>query len=162
MQVAGSAASSAAPEIVEASSAEPKLAASAPHRRLAAEACATYPDGRGRIAYHMSKEAFEATCGYHKNCVLTRTAKGKWTKGCVHAGRPLGMLSVWLSLGASCGTKEEHWQRDKWKSAMTKLARSEARSELSSLAGGAELISHERALEDGESIEPETLQGMGV
>ena len=85
----------------------------------------------GRIAFHRSKTAFEATCGqpHHGQCTLTRTSRGRQgAGGGVVAGRPLGFLACWLLHGAACGDKAKPQRtRTVWKVEFTKENREAAR-----------------------------------
>ena len=67
----------------------------------AADALAVVFMQGGRIAYHLSKDAFEATCYQHPNCNLSRTAKARRSGA---GGRPCGLLATWLA-DESCATK---------------------------------------------------------
>jgi hypothetical protein len=114
----------------------------------------------GRISYHHSKDAFEATCcnKAHGKCVLTRTRQGRDFKGYgICGGRPVGFLGSWLARHG-VDTKEAHWN----KAAMqyTHAERLAKRREIQATAAGAALLSFERAKERGEDSEPETLKAL--
>ena len=129
--------------------------------RVPAEVSVVMPGG-GRIAFHRSKEAFEAHCSNpaHGHCRLTRTVKGRERKGVgTVAGRPLGFLYCWLNRG-HVATKEEHWHKGSWFEWFTREERRAARAALKDVPGSAPLFEVERAKEPGESSEPETLVGM--
>eukprot|EP00971_Amphidinium_carterae_P098272 1944163-Amphidinium_carterae.1 len=119
----------------------------------------------GKISFHLSKNAFEAVCNKHKNCVLTRVARpAKAGKTVSAAGRPLGFLTSWLLLaqilGAECSSKEEHWDKAKWRESLTEQKRKDARCLLASLPGGNLLAEHERVRADGEPEEPVSITGL--
>eukprot|EP00971_Amphidinium_carterae_P036783 723281-Amphidinium_carterae.1 len=133
----------------------------APLRGDLSSAAAVVHFPHGRISYYDSKSSFEAICTRHANCKLLRTAKAKKRRIASDehpvGGRPLGLLAAWL-LDAEPGSKETH--RDTTKLLSYKTAtRQAARAELSSKAGGAELLALERPTLTGEPDEPEHLYG---
>ena len=75
------------------------LAARAPRLfagRVEAAACVAFPSG-SRLSYHESKGSFEAICGKHPSCVLSRAGRTAVRA----SGRPLGLMSAWLLLDCS-------------------------------------------------------------
>eukprot|EP00971_Amphidinium_carterae_P193204 3834352-Amphidinium_carterae.1 len=122
--------------------------------------------GGGRIAFHVSKDAFECTCANPahnfggRKCVLTRTCKSKKSdaSGRPLGGRPLGFLMAWLK-ASHTGTREDHWNKSKWK-LWTPAYRLECRNELAALPGGTELLSLERERAGEEPVEPTGLIGL--
>jgi len=111
----------------------------------------------GTISFYPSKNVFEARCNnpLHGSCVLTRSGWGlgattrRRAKG---FGRPLGLLSSWLSAGVACGSKAEHWQEEHTKP--HHHIRQMSRLVLESLPGAGELLAHERPREGDEDEEP--------
>eukprot|EP00971_Amphidinium_carterae_P350467 6491562-Amphidinium_carterae.1 len=134
------------------------------YTRFAADAVVTLP-GIGRLAYHYSKGAFEATCmnAAHGRCVLSRSNKGKQKKvGDVRlevGGRPVGFMAKWLLDGKHV-TREQHWDKERWQSLYTLAERESARTYLAELAFCDDLVSHERDRGAGEPEEPITLDGL--
>ena len=130
--------------------------------KLPAEAVVVM-EGYGRIAFHASKNSFEATCSRagHGHCTLTRTCKGRFLKATgLVAGRPLGFLGCWLLHGGTCDTKELHSHKAAWAETFTPEARARARAQILALPGGSALASHERRRSSGEAEEPATLHGL--
>ena len=130
--------------------------------RLPAEALATFV-GLGKIAFHQSKQSFEATCFNHRHghCVLSRTCKGRALRHVgVVAGRPLGFLVCWILQSGACDSKAQHWDKDTWKEVFSLEARQKAREQLMGMPGGPTLAAHERARAAGEPEEPTTLEGL--
>ena len=126
--------------------------------RMAAVATASLESGQ--ISFYPNKQCFQATCGVHPACVLTRTCNGRTSRGAVIGGRPLGFMTGWLSIAHECGSKEEHWQRERWTRDLTQHVRAEARHALLRSRGGPELAVFEREQEAGEPEEPDSLQGL--
>eukprot|EP00971_Amphidinium_carterae_P349599 6491100-Amphidinium_carterae.3 len=124
-----------------------------------AAACIVLP--HGRIAYHVSKNSFEAVCTRHKNCNLSRIAsarkRGTSARGFPLGGRPLGLLTAWLN-DTDAATKEDHKSNARLRS-YGSAARCAARAQVRAAVGGADLLSFERAKLSGEESEPEALQG---
>ena len=118
-------------------------------QRLGAVCVAAVPGGT--ISFYGVKEFFTATCGNknHGRCVLTRSAVGGTRAS---QGRPLGLLTAWLSLSQAMETKAEHWDRSLWPDA---TLRRRKRHELSGLEGGNDLLAFERPLLADEASEPE-------
>ena len=117
----------------------------------------------GRIAYHLSNEAFEAHCDNpaHGHCVMTRTAKGRVSNtGETVAGRPLGFLSAWLQMGRDCPDKANHWSKAAWSANLTHEARVAAREAFKRRAGAELMLAVERPVQEGEPEEPLTLKGL--
>eukprot|EP00971_Amphidinium_carterae_P224126 4447366-Amphidinium_carterae.1 len=113
----------------------------------------------GRIAYHETKESFEAVCSRHPGCTLSRTCKprrGQNSAGFPKGGRPLGLLAAWLA--CDCDSKATHRARAQLES-LTHDLRAAARYGLSEVDGGLALLSLEREQADGETSEPELLEG---
>ena len=122
-------------------------------------AAAVYVEG-GRIAFHISKGSFEATCQVHHRCVLSRTSTGRTSRrrdGHL-GGRPVGFLCCWLKAASQHRSKEDHCNKTNW--AFSQAERLAARTELKALASGRDLLSHERELNADEPEEPATLAGM--
>eukprot|EP00971_Amphidinium_carterae_P327595 6459024-Amphidinium_carterae.4 len=138
----------------------PAMVASGP--RMHAEACVRFDFGK--VSYHESKGSFEAVCTYpgHKQCVLTRTSKGRLTKnGKTVSGRPVGFLAAWLLSADKYESKQEHWNKDAWQEHLDHATRKAARDQVKGLAGGDELLAMERQdIDDGEGSEPDTLEGL--
>eukprot|EP00971_Amphidinium_carterae_P071886 1421752-Amphidinium_carterae.6 len=130
-----------------------------------ADASAYFPGGR--ISYYSSKHAFEAVCDcaeHHlvSRCALTRTSHGRRRKGVAApvAGRPLGLMVVmWLSMGATTLSKEEHMSKEALQS-YSYADRLAARQLLLSTLAGLELASFERECHADEEIEPLSLVGL--
>ena len=123
-------------------------------RAMASVAC-----DHGRISFYQQRNFFEAVCGYHPQCVLSRTANGRPSPEGVCGGRPLGFLMRWLQDGAFAPDKGIHWDQHCW-AMFTQEERLAARRELAGLDGGAELLACERATAEGEAEEPATLTGL--
>ena len=117
--------------------------------RLRAECVVTVPGGA--ISYYGLKDVFQATCSNRKHgrCVLTRRG-GAGARA--SQGRPLGLLSAWLSLGEAFETKQEHWDRTLWPDAEL---RAHHRDLLSLQPLGATLLNFERVQREDEGPEPE-------
>eukprot|EP00971_Amphidinium_carterae_P014722 290724-Amphidinium_carterae.6 len=132
----------------------------APLRGIQESALAALSFPGGRLAYHSSKESFEAVCSCHHRCVLTRTARGRRTKGsaCLTAGRPVAFLIAWLNLGTLVHSKQEHMDRNRWN--FPHLQRSFLRELLKESQEGRDMLALERAQEAIELEEPETLVGL--
>jgi len=116
----------------------------------------------GRISYHYSKQAFEATCcnPAHGQCVLTRTCHGRSVKGHgICGGRPVGFLGTWLA-HHDVESKKAHWN----KAAMQypHAERLATRRQIQGTAAGRALLSFEREKASGEDSEPETLKTLVV
>ena len=123
-------------------------------------AAATVEVPGGRIPYHHSKDAFEATCcnKAHGKCVLTRTCQGRDSKGHgIFGGRPVGFLGSWLA-HHDVDTKEAHWNKASMQ--YTQAERLAKRREIQATVAGVALLSFERAKERGEDSEPETLKAL--
>eukprot|EP00971_Amphidinium_carterae_P190589 3782324-Amphidinium_carterae.1 len=122
-----------------------------------AAAIVEYP--HGRIAYHESKQGFEAVCTRHPGCSLSRTARAKKRKstGPPVGGRPLGLLAHWIQ-DTSATSKAEHKEPSRFLG-YSVAAREAARADMLTRAGGTELQSYERPPAEGEGLEPEHLQG---
>ena len=79
-------------------------------QRAAAEVTAVVPGGR--VTWYR-QGFFTAQCDNeaHGRCVLTRSSfEGRSAP----QGRPLSLLTAWLSWGQGLATKEEHWQKQHW------------------------------------------------
>ena len=112
---------------------------------------------QGIIAYHASKNAFEATCFRHRDrrCIVSRTA----ASGRGHAGRPLGFLMCWLRCDVPT-SKAEHVDRALCRS-FSHAARLAARRELAAMPEGDVLLAFEREKKEDEAdSEPESLSGI--
>ena len=111
----------------------------------------------GTISYYDSKNAFEAVCSKHKQCVATRTNRSKavGADGLPLRGRPVGVLAEWLRLAPNFGTKEEHWLH--FDNAMAD--RSAARAQVAESESGRDLLACERERVDGEPEEPIDIGG---
>eukprot|EP00971_Amphidinium_carterae_P094858 1876963-Amphidinium_carterae.3 len=130
--------------------------------KTVAQASLEFPDKQGKLAFHVSKAAFEAHCPHHHRCVLSRTAKPRQTRlgaSTCSQGRPLGMMTAWLLYGKGC-TKEEHWDKTRWFTELSFEKRSSARTYLEGLPGAAALLECERAREGDEGLEPEFSLGL--
>ena len=115
----------------------------------------------GHIAYHVSRQAFEARCILHPGCSLTRTSKGRHSSAMgIVAGRPLGLMSAWLLAADAHDTKESHVDTSWWPEQLSPDAREAGRVHLLTLDGGPELAEFERAPVEGEGEEPATLAGL--
>eukprot|EP00971_Amphidinium_carterae_P101794 2014786-Amphidinium_carterae.4 len=108
----------------------------------------------GRIAWHSSKQSFEATCWKHKRCIMTRAS----FKGAKAHGRPLGFLMAWLQM--TVDDPALHRDKDYLRGVLQADCRRSARRVLSDMAGSATLLSKERPLEEGEAEEPDNLKGL--
>eukprot|EP00971_Amphidinium_carterae_P342733 6482145-Amphidinium_carterae.1 len=119
----------------------------------------------GKISFYGNKAAYEAVCsnpchGPPGSCNMTRTARGRMKQGAETkvAGRPLGFLALWLEKGSQVSSKEAHRNKDSLQ-AFTHAERLAARVKLLETASGRDLSTHERAQQQDEGIEPETMQG---
>ena len=128
-------------------------------------AAAWYCDG-GRISYYPLKNSFEAVCfdrnhGPPGSCVLTRTSKGRKARGVetTTAGRPLGMLALWLSRHHDYLSRDAHKSKENLRT-FTQEARHDARLNLLSTEAGRSLAAFERDQLAGEPLEPESLTGL--
>ena len=63
-------------------------------------------EDKGSIAFHESKEGFEARCWRHRGCVMSRTAKER--RGRPGQGRPLGLLAAWVMCADDASSKAQH------------------------------------------------------
>lgn len=135
-------------------------AAAQPGNRRGAEV--TYYVPGGSISFYRSKNAFEAVCDHpaHGRCVLTRTARGKAAggEGIPRGGRPVGFLAAWLSAGADCATKADHWQPERLRN--VQADRLALRQRIAETPEGARLLTYERAQSAGEEVEPSDLRGL--
>ena len=115
----------------------------------------------GRITYYANNHCFEANCMCgHGKCVLTRTCRGKRSGAAVpRGGRPLGFLAAWLHAGLDCPSKAAHWHADAFQS-LSYERRCAARAALMLQPNCEVLLAAEREQMDGESEEPENLDGL--
>ena len=135
-----------------------RAAKAVPKRGQLLAAAASVQTPGGRIAFYAGGNFFQATCGRHPQCALTRTANGTFSRNGVSGGRPLGFLAKWLSESRNAATKEQHWDKEAWR-AYTQESRAAERRALADLPGGAELLGCERVVEPGEPEEPVLLKG---
>eukprot|EP00971_Amphidinium_carterae_P145701 2887552-Amphidinium_carterae.3 len=116
----------------------------------------------GRLAYHSSKQSFEASCKVHSHCVLTRSRHGRNVRGCAgkQGGRPIGFLAHWLSMANNFDTAAEH--KDKAKMALyTHAERVAARQKVADSPQGQVLLEQERGKQNPEDDdEPVDLTGL--
>eukprot|EP00971_Amphidinium_carterae_P110153 2182108-Amphidinium_carterae.3 len=112
--------------------------------------------GMGKITYYEKTGCFEAVCATHANCKLTRTSRGKPSRG----GRPCAFLLAWLQFGQNVDTKEAHWNKSDWPERLNLETRQACRASIKELNAGLLLLEHERPLAEGEPEEQETLQGL--
>ena len=115
----------------------------------------------GRIAYHATKNGFEAICGNksHKGCSLSRTAKGRKAKGSdLQVGWEASWVSGEVATGSQCGGEQggsTRTLRGLWPTLM--LRDWLVGGEVARCPGGAELLDMERERQEGEGSEPEDL-----
>eukprot|EP00971_Amphidinium_carterae_P340809 6479288-Amphidinium_carterae.4 len=116
----------------------------------------------GRLAYHSSKQSFEASCKVHTHCVLTRSRHGRTVKGCdgKQGGRPIGFLGNWLLKADDFSTAAEH--KNKANMAMyTHAERVAARQMVAESPQGQVLLAQEKAKPNPEDDdEPVDLAGL--
>ena len=138
--------------------AEAKAASSRGPTQVAAASVSSLEGGR--LAYHLSKQSFEAVCAVHPRCVLTRTSRGRHVKQSANllGGRPCGFLACWLKSGSRFQTKEQHWDKSNW--TFSQAERQAARDALNATAPGRNLLLHERERQPEEPEEPESLTGL--
>lgn len=105
----------------------------------------------GELVYYPEREEFYAVCRVpaHKRCVLTRTAKASASR--LAQGRPLGLLTTFLSQGARFATKDEH----KHVLDTSFDSRAAARAALSNMQGSEAILACERPSRAGEGSEPD-------
>eukprot|EP00971_Amphidinium_carterae_P350898 6491798-Amphidinium_carterae.2 len=130
--------------------------------RFPADAMIQLDNNLGKIAYHRSKDAYEAHCPCHARCVLTRTCKGKKkVRGTASAqGRPLGMLVAWLQMGEGATSREAHWDKAKWIDGLSLDKRRAGRQLLKDMRESHVLFPFERPLLPGEEDEPVDASGL--
>eukprot|EP00971_Amphidinium_carterae_P351421 6492107-Amphidinium_carterae.3 len=118
----------------------------------------------GTIAYHHSKEAYEAicSCAHHGKCVLTRSARahkrGQKPGEDPRGGRPLGFLLMWLRDGCKHTSKASHWDKSHW--TYSHADRLAAREALANSDEGRDLLSFERPRGPNEPPEPVLADGV--
>eukprot|EP00971_Amphidinium_carterae_P352964 6492782-Amphidinium_carterae.2 len=120
--------------------------------RVAADA-SCHLTGKGRIAWHASKEGFECLCSRHANCTMSR----KSTRTNRTNGRPLGLMAAWLNMECSAA---EHKDAAFLKSALSYESRVAGRELLNTIDGGAALFALEHPRDISELEEPATLKGL--
>ena len=116
----------------------------------------------GRIAFHQSKQSFEATCRVHVGCVLSRTKHGRKVRGMAEkqGGRPLGFLSLWLQKATEYESSALHKNKDLW-ATYSHEARSAARRDLGTITGAQRLLALEKPKANADDPdEPLDLLGM--
>jgi hypothetical protein len=117
----------------------------------------------GRITYYESNKNFEARCGvdgHGERCTLTRRGDSgaASSSSSMRGGRCLGLLTLWLVVGAMSEDKTAHTRPDMI-AELSRLENKEQRlifrRDLQSIAESAPLFNKERAKGDGEDSEPD-------
>ena len=105
----------------------------------------------GLLTFYETKKYFTASCRNpaHGRCILTRSSEPGTRAS---QGRPLGLLTAWLFLGQDLPDKASHRDRSIWPN---HAVRTYHRELLAELPGSSDLLDQERALEPGESAEPD-------
>eukprot|EP00971_Amphidinium_carterae_P351002 6491847-Amphidinium_carterae.3 len=114
----------------------------------------------GILAYYKSTQNFQAKCTIHQRCVLTRVGQScKRFALNSGKGRPIGFMSAWLKNADKYASKEEHLCLVAL-AALDKASRDEGRSAVQAEPDGFVLEGFERALAEGEAVEPESVNGL--
>jgi hypothetical protein len=116
----------------------------------------------GKITYYKSNGNFEAVCGvewHGSRCTLTRKGTGAAASSAALGGRCLGLLALWVGVGALCEDKAAHTDKD-FIQELSDLAcrgqRLDYRRDLQAAPLSAPLFTKEREKLDGEDSEPDT------
>lgn len=115
-----------------------------------ASALASVMTTGGTIGCYRSGK-FQAVCSnpFHGACILTRAN----TKRAAWKGRPVASMVLWLELGNSAETKQEHWALLE-EVEQSRDARIGIRAAITADPDFASVLEHERALDEGEVDEP--------
>eukprot|EP00971_Amphidinium_carterae_P024478 482618-Amphidinium_carterae.1 len=133
-----------------------------PLRGIIGSADATLFVAGGKISFYSSKGSFEARCGNksHGTCVITRTNRGRTSRGKTFplGGRPVAWMALWLGRSCACADKEAHWSKED--NMFSHASRMERRQELLLDRHACDLMAFERVPEEGEDLESADLKGL--
>ena len=103
------------------------------------------------LAFYERYGRWQATCKHesHGECKFTQGT----TKTCLGKGRPVGLMVAWLEVHGEMSSEEHLSPFTIY--AITQEVKEAARRRVLGMAGGPELLSHERELDPGEREEPE-------
>ena len=108
------------------------------------------------ISFYEKNSRFQATCGLHRSCVLTRTGTASNRLGREGQGRPLGLMMAWLAAASQfSGEGDGSHKEPMYIAGIPRKDREEGRATLRHTPFGPALLSCERPKLEDESSEPE-------
>ncbi len=108
----------------------------------------------GSVAWHVTTNRFEARCNdpaHGDRCRLTRSSLASKRPNARAQGRPLGLLSAWLSQGLAAASRAAHTSNISYDE------REFAKEDFKTVQGGLEMLARERKKRSDEESEPEDL-----